>query len=336
MGYRVILFVDSSMIGGIETHLIEISKLLTKNNVPSTILFYKDHDNKEFYTLLDNESIKYDFAQGNVGIFIKKLRQYNDKIVIHTHGYKAGIMARVVCKLYSYHCVSTYHAGEAGEGRVWFYNKIDKLLSCLSTNFAVSNDIAKSIKNSTLLENFISIPIQKKPKQITKALKVGYVGRLSYEKGPDIFCKLSSLMQGDTRVEFHVFGDGPMKEGVINCKNIKYHGLTNRNNIWQHLDVLLICSREEGLPMTLLEAIAENTIIVSSSVGAIPTIIEHNKNGFLMKKGDTEDCKHSVNLILKMTLEQKVTMLETAKEMLEERFSGKKQFALLDKAYRQG
>ncbi|PLT24031.1 MULTISPECIES: glycosyltransferase family 4 protein [unclassified Pseudoalteromonas] len=334
MDYRVILFVDSSMIGGIETHLIEISKLLAKNNVPSIILFYKDHGNKAFYTLLDNESIKYDFAQGNVGNFLKKLRQYNEKIVIHTHGYKAGIVARVVCKLYRYHCVSTYHAGETGEGRVRFYNKIDKLLSFLSINFAVSDNIAKSIKNSTLLENFISIPSETKPKQITKALKVGFVGRLSHEKGPDIFCKLSSMMQADARIQFHVFGDGPLKNDVTNSQNIKYHGLTNRNNIWEHLDVLLICSREEGLPMTLLEAISENTLIVSSPVGAIPTIIKNKKNGFLMTKGNIEDCKHNLDLILKMTPQQKVIMLETAKKMLEERFSGKKQFALLDKAYR--
>ncbi|GAA59841.1 hypothetical protein P20652_1705 [Pseudoalteromonas sp. BSi20652] len=146
MNYKVILFVDSSMMGGIETHLIELSKLLSKNHISSSILFYKNHSNQRFYNMLEKESIQYDFLQGNIKSLLIKLSHYSDNTVVHTHGYKAGILGRLACKIMKKYCISTYHAGEAGTGKVSFYNKVDKWLSPLSTNFAVSNKIKTHLK----------------------------------------------------------------------------------------------------------------------------------------------------------------------------------------------
>ena len=55
MDYNVVLFVDSSMLGGIETHLVELSKLLTQNRISNYIMFYEDHKNQAFYVLLNKK-----------------------------------------------------------------------------------------------------------------------------------------------------------------------------------------------------------------------------------------------------------------------------------------
>ena len=333
MNYHVILFVDSSMLGGIETHIVELSKLLSKNNVRSSILFYKNHGNQKFYDLLIKENIRYDFLQGKIKNLANKLLSYDNNTVVHTHGYKAGILGRLVCNIINKRCISTYHAGEVGNGKVKYYNKLDQWLSSLSINFAVSNKIKNTISNVKLLENFISLPAPSKPVIHTSTIKIGFVGRLSYEKGPDIFFQLAENMKQSNNVEFHIFGDGPLKNKIPVINNLHYHGLTERNNIWNQIDVLLICSREEGLPMTLLEAMSQHKLVISSAVGAIPSIIKNNKTGFLMSVGDAKDCQKSIEQLIDFPPQAKVNLLNNAYNMLEERFSGKKQFLLLHQAY---
>ena len=76
MDYNVVLFVDSSMLGGIETHLVELSKLLTQNRISNNIMFYEDHKNQAFYALLNKENIRYEFLKGNLSSLLKKLKTF--------------------------------------------------------------------------------------------------------------------------------------------------------------------------------------------------------------------------------------------------------------------
>lgn len=332
MNCQVVLFVDSSMIGGIETHIVELFKLLKSNHVSCSVLFYKNHHNNEFYTLLDKESVEYTFIQGTLRSLIKQLTQYDKNTVIHTHGYKAGILARIACKVMRRRCVSTYHAGDTGKGKMWLYNKLDVWLSILSTNFAVSRKIKKTIYNATLLENFIDMPKEVPPIEIRSHLRIGFVGRLSYEKAPDIFFSLANNMKNNPNVSFHLFGDGPMKKDIPKISNLQYYGLAKRDDIWHKIDVLLICSREEGLPMTLLEAMSESKLIISSPVGEVPSII-NKTNGLLMNKGDENECQQCIETLLTLPPESKEVMIKNAYSELTQRFSGKQQLALLLDAY---
>jgi len=332
MNYNVILFVDSSMMGGIETHLLELSKLLTKNNISNSILFYKDHSNDAFYKLLDNDNVNYEFLTGNISSLLSKV---NTNTVLHTHGYKAGIIGRLVSKIKGIHCVSTYHAGERGEGRVKLYNYIDKLLSPLSTNFAVSNEIGNKIHSAELLENFISInePLAKK-QQFGSIVRVGFVGRLSHEKGPDIFTQVAKAMANNTKVEFHIFGDGPLKNELPTLPNLNFHGLTKRDQIWHQIDVLLISSRAEGLPMTLLEAMANHIIVVSTPVGAIPNVISNESNGYLADAPTAKCCEDALTHLIHSSVAKQQSILQKAYTLVEARFSGEKQIKQILAAYK--
>jgi glycosyltransferase involved in cell wall biosynthesis len=323
------------MIGGIETHLIELSKLLRKNRIQCSVLFYKNHQNLEFYKLLDAEGIKYEFCTGNLYYLLKRFQQLNTKTIIHTHGYKAGILGRLFANITKLHCVSTYHAGEAGTGMVKLYNAIDKKLSSLSLNFAVSDLIKQQICNATLLENFISLrcpPIAKQHDYHSSPLRVGFVGRLSFEKGPDIFCELAQSMQNNTHVEFHVFGDGPIKHELPAAPNLNLHGLVKRDEIWHKIDVLLICSRAEGLPMAMLEAMAHKVIVISHAVGEISNIID-KKTGVLLHSNSVQTYQYAIESLLTHSCKHRLSIADNAYKLIEERFCGKKQFNQLNNAY---
>jgi glycosyltransferase involved in cell wall biosynthesis len=62
--------------------------------------------------------------------------------------------------------------------------------------------------------------------------------------------------------------------------------LSDRVELYQALDVLLITSDSEGTPMTLLEAMSCGLAVVSSAVGGIPEVCTHEKNALLVTRRD--------------------------------------------------
>ncbi|GAM60045.1 glycosyltransferase sypH [Vibrio ishigakensis] len=54
------------------------------------------------------------------------------------------------------------------------------------------------------------------------------------------------------------------------------------SSVYPRLDLLLITSRYEGLPMTALEAMARGVPVASLDVGDISKLVKHNQNGFVV------------------------------------------------------
>lgn len=118
----------------------------------------------------------------------------------------------------------------------------------------------------------------------------GYVGRLSSEKGPDLFLDaLIPLCQRQPHVHAVMLGEGP--ERIVLQARIDAAGLGERITLpgfqhdmqaWmQRLDALVISSRTEGTPMILLEAMQDGVPVVAFGVGGIPDVIEHGRSGLL-------------------------------------------------------
>jgi glycosyltransferase involved in cell wall biosynthesis len=57
-------------------------------------------------------------------------------------------------------------------------------------------------------------------------------------------------------------------------------------------------SLNEGLPITLLEAMAAKRAVIASAVGAIPEVIEHGKNGWLVEPGEAGDLEQAILSLL--------------------------------------
>ena len=75
---------------------------------------------------------------------------------------------------------------------------------------------------------------------------------------------------------------------------------------YESADVFLLPSYFEGLPYTILEAMAHGLPVIATNVGAIPEVIEEGINGFLINPGDIDD------------LTKKIETLITNKALIEE------------------
>ena len=80
--------------------------------------------------------------------------------------------------------------------------------------------------------------------------------------------------------------------------------LGERNDVYDVLramDILLICSDHEGIPMVMLEAMALGVTVVSRKVGGIPEVIRDGVNGILVPSDDPQELGHACMSIFQET-----------------------------------
>ena len=124
---------------------------------------------------------------------------------------------------------------------------------------------------------------------------VGIVGRVSEIKNHDLFLRaLARLTRRDGRVLGVVVGDGPR---LPQMRRLARHlGLEEKvvftgwrmdlPRIYADLDVLVVSSRNEGTPVSIIEAMAAGCPVVATSVGGIPDMVTHGETGQLVGSGD--------------------------------------------------
>lgn len=278
-------FVDSSGIGGIETHVRVLARALIDAGHPARVLLLAAHGDNPWLGQLAGAHVPVEVLDGRFGTLLARLKRERPAL-LHTHGYKAGILGRLAARLAGIPCVSTFHAGERGPFPVSLYQRLDEATSRFGARIAVSAPIAARLPGRVaVIGNFVAVPDQPPPLPTQDC--VGFVGRFSLEKGPDLFCRIAEAVRAPPA--FHMFGDGPMRQWLeqAHAGRVIFHGLVRApETIWPRIGLLLMPSRAEGLPLAALEAMAAGIPVAAAAVGALPDVIRHGENGWLFPAGD--------------------------------------------------
>lgn len=124
---------------------------------------------------------------------------------------------------------------------------------------------------------------------------VGFVGRLSWEKGPDKFVQVAQrIHQSRPDVRFVMVGEGPVEPDVVDLieqtgmsEFIRLAGLRRDvENVYPGLDLMVQTSRSEAMPLALLEAMASGVPVVAIAVGGVAELVEGGSTGLLVSPGD--------------------------------------------------
>ena len=173
--------------------------------------------------------------------------------------------------------------------------------------------IAKTRMKITVIQNGISLnrfDICRSEKDIRKELGItdmtaviGAVGRLSSEKGHRILLRTAkAILEKVPGAIFIIVGDGPLKNELqreFNSPSIIFTGVRNDvPDLYRCMDILVLPSLTEGLPMVILEAMASKLPIVATRVGEIPLLI-NQENGILVEPGDMEGIKQALLYLLR-------------------------------------
>tara|TARA_Y100001968_G_C19454442_1_gene771578 strand:- start:19929 stop:21086 length:1158 start_codon:yes stop_codon:yes gene_type:complete len=124
-----------------------------------------------------------------------------------------------------------------------------------------------------------------------------YVGRLIAIK--DLSLIIKSWYEFTSKYKdslLLIAGDGPemdrlriLSANLFLSDKIKFLGYTSKKelaNLYQCSDCLLLSSFYDNFPNVLLESLSLGTPCISTNVGGVPLIIEHNKNGYLVQDRD--------------------------------------------------
>jgi len=122
-------------------------------------------------------------------------------------------------------------------------------------------------------------------------------GRLEAAKGQDVL--IDALMRlHDRKLDFvaAIAGDGSLREFLE--RRVQEAGLESRIHFLGPIeslgplllaaDAVVFPSRQDGLPLSLLEAMARGRAVVATDVGGVPDVIEHDVHGLLVPPGDPE------------------------------------------------
>ncbi|UPR34335.1 glycosyltransferase family 4 protein [Vibrio cyclitrophicus] len=337
--HEIWLLIDSQTFGGIETHVLELAQglisestqysesvrivLLTQFNPEAIIVEKLDLLNIPYSYLSDLASYS-TVSSGNSAIQLKRAVQHYQPRLIHAHGYKASLVSKLIKlppRLNNTKQITTYHAGETPTGKVWLYDWLDRYSSFLSDqSLVVSEKIKAKVPGKTYqLNNFVKVPIGLTSSPSLSPFHVGFVGRLSHEKAPDRFVALAKQFPD---VQFELFGDGPEMDVLAKSQsdNVTFHGhQTNMDGVWSQIDLLIIPSRFEGLPMAALEAMIRGIPVLATSVGNLPKLIDHQVNGYL---ANTEsELQQFLSLWMALTSEQRDSLKSNAIETVKNQYS---------------
>jgi glycosyltransferase involved in cell wall biosynthesis len=274
--------------------------------------------------------------------------------ILHAHRYKENFIgALLACAEPRVRLVKTQHGrtetlpGIAG-AKQWLAHTIDRLtmryaddvvisVSSQLTGYLnkyVSPDRIAVIPNGIDLASVncaLSRPEAKKQLGIPEdARVVGFVGRLERVKRLDIFVHTAhEILKQVASTKFVIAGSGREEKHLrqlIAQQGLEDHFILlghhdDTSAIVRAMDLLLLTSDHEGLPMILLEAMALGTLVIAHKVGGIPEVLTHRQTGFLFEdRNPTTVARLCIEALQDMRTRERVT--RAAREVVESRYRG--------------
>jgi glycosyltransferase involved in cell wall biosynthesis len=247
---------------------------------------------------------------------IREIKRFNPD-VIHTHTAKAGVLGRIAGLIAkpSAKRVHTYHGhllhGYFGAGKTRVVVVIEKILSWISHGLIsigtnVMNDllkvgIGKADKFHVIFPGLQDLDVMPKAQARKELgldpdkLYVVFVGRLTQIKRPDRLVEIAAeLKKHYPNAHLLVAGAGELFDVTKNAAvsqglPMTFYGW--RNDIARILcasDIAILCSDNEGIPLTLIQAAQAGLPIVSTDVGSVSDIVKHQEGGLLVGCSSTE------------------------------------------------
>ena len=242
-------------------------------------------------------------------IFIVISNLLRRKTVLHVHGSKFDVWYNEISYFEKF--IIRY-----------ILRRVDKVIA-LTNEWELKLKKIEPNLNSTILPNSVNYnDWRRKRKKTFPSLpyKILFLGRLEKRKGIyDILEALEYLPEG--MFQFTLAGDGEINKvkKMINSIKSKNEVLipgwvqsVDKNKLLKSSDLFVLPSYNEGLPISILEAMASGLPVISTPIGGIPNVVIDGLNGFLIPVGNSEILARKIleifrdkNKWLKMSLESK-------------------------------
>jgi glycosyltransferase involved in cell wall biosynthesis len=240
--------------------------------------------------------------------------------IVHAHGYKADIYAYLALRNSATPYVSTCHNWLRQNWMVSIYGIADRLvLRRFARVVAVSDEVKQRLLQAGVRKEKVRIVrngIDLRPfdgatpslEGDPEELVVGWVGRLSHEKGADILLDAAARVLPEfPSARFVLVGEGPDRdklERLLDDLGIRERlTMAGRRDdmpaVYASFDVMVSSSRQEGLPIAILEGMATDLPLIATAVGDVPTVVRDGSTGVLVPSENVEQLAEAILELLR-------------------------------------
>ncbi len=267
--------------------------------------------------------------------------------VVHTHGLRPDVIDAGAARSIGIATATTVHGYTDSTLRNQVYGFVQRMcLRSFDAVVAVSTPLARVLASYVEPSRLHVIPNGFMPsaspadRLIARSrlgvhdgrLLIGWVGRLSPEKGPDVALRaLARLVQGTHPgpLELAVLGNGPERPNLERLARqygveslVHWHGTrSDAPLLMAAFDVFVLSSRTEGTPMVLLEAMFAKTPIIATRVGGVPDMLTAEE-ALLVPSNDPDALASAIRSVLTNHDAASVRALKAA-DVLATRYDGR-------------
>lgn len=305
---RVLHLISSSGVYGAEKMVVGLCEALPQHGVQASLEVFDNQHARNVdvadYARQFAVPVKLLPCQGRFDL--QAVRQLRADLrgfdLLHVHGFKANLYGYLASRL-RVPIVATNHRFDAGP-----QNRFDRpTLRRMNAVYAVSNEARDSLRSVYGITSAMTIPNGVDPREFSGVAPtldlphpiVGMVARLAPEKAPQDFLRMAAQIPQAT---FVVVGDGPLRQDLEALAPSNVHLLGFRDDmpgVYASLDVLVQPSLREGMPMTILEAMAAGVPVVATRVGAAADVIDNGRTGMLIPPSDVPSMTAAVTSLLR-------------------------------------
>lgn len=294
-----------------------------------------DAKNVFFISMLKHDiRVKYFFhdicALWQMGRLLRRIKPD----IVHTNAPKAGVLGRIAARIFWRRAkvIHTFHglgfAKEHGEKQFKFFVMVEKFcakftdvlvfVSRKNAAEAKALGIGKGVRSELIRAgiNFNPIlPLKFEPSSKKASLKIPANAKVVLAlanfkplKNPIHFVLAAYKVLSQMKNVYFIFtGEGPLKQTAVNLahnlgieKQILFPGWrSDALELLAIADVYASVSLREGLPMSLLEAMAMRVPAVCYDVDGISEVLTDNKTGFLVKPNDINTFAEKLKVLLR-------------------------------------
>lgn len=158
----------------------------------------------------------------------------------------------------------------------------------------IKQKIADICQNKSIEVLYNPVVIKDINSKESNQINILFLGKLCQLKGVYDIIESAKYIT-NSNIIINLYGDGNLEEfkNLINNSNVqskvKIKGWISgedKERAYQNSDIVILPSYTEGLPMSILEAMAYGLPVISTPVGGIAEAVEDNVNGYLIEPGD--------------------------------------------------
>jgi len=355
---KILHIISSGGMYGAEAVILNMSRTLNEGSHRSVLGVFSNSSNPnlQLHEVAFKEGIESHVipCKGQIDLtVISSIRQLVTQTkadIIHAHGYKADIYCYFALRGSRIPLISTCHTWYDNNRLVTLYGMADRLvLRNYAAVVAVSDEVKQRLLNAGVREEKIHLvrngidlrPFDNASPSLPNATLVdhppivGLIGRLSVEKGVDIFLHAAAHVLAELpSTKFVVVGEGPDRdklESLIDQLKLRQSvSMLGRRDdmpsVYASLDIMVSASRQEGLPMAILEGMASSLPIIATPVGDVPAMVRDGHTGVIVPAENAALLASAIVALLRNPA-QRERLGAAARKLIEDEFSAERMTA---------